>query len=285
MKHLVFLLFCLLSTFLGAQFTYSGVLHQTEAELLYSDQQSWDSLLITEAKMSAKGFRLMDLETAKTEGDRFFWGIWIKSNLGQVMKKLDSWPAFIEEKRAKVEEGYVMSEVEAYALTEEEHQFIGVWYKGSVQHKVWNLDSKEGILKKTSEMADQHFYLVDLDVFQTPSNTVKYIALYHEGAVSQKAYLSIESDLKAFNTDLLQRTKSGYRIIDFEKYTENEVTYYLGVYRKGDYPAVLLRDLDQDSFFGHLDMSEQNKLKLVDLDIDTNDITDKATAKGEKGKE
>lgn len=279
MKFMMLLLSCLSSSLLVAQFTYSGVLHQTEAELLYAEEQTWDSLLHTETQMVAKGFRLMDLETAKENGNRSFWSIWVKSELGQRMEKVNGWATFIKAKRAQVKEGYVMAEVEGYALTEEEQQFVGVWHKGDTPHKVWRLDSQEGIMKKTQEMADLNFYLVDLDVFQTPSGTAQYLALYHYGAVGKKAYIVVEKDLKLFNTELLRRTKSGYRIIDFEKYEENEQVFYLAVFRKGLYEAVLLRDLDKDGFDGRLDMSEQNRFQLIDLEVDNRPGGGKLTVK------
>ena len=280
MRYLVFVLACLLvTTNLSAQFTYSGVLHQTEAELSFYEAQSWDSLLIIEKKMTAAGYRLMELETAKKGADRYFWSIWVKSDLGHKLERIDGWKSFIEQKRAKVEEGYVMGEVEGVALTDKEQQFYGVWYKGDTPHKVWRLDSREGIQKKTDEMAAANFYLVDLDVFETPANTVQYLALYHYGLVGQRAYIVVEKDLKLFNTEILQRTKSGYRIIDFEKYVENEEVYYLAVFRKGDSEAVLLRDMDKDGFYGRLDMSEQNRFQLIDIELDSRPAKSKIAAK------
>lgn len=280
MRTSVFVLVCLFTaTSVFAQFTYSGVLHQTEAELSFYEAQSWDSLLITEKRMTAMGYRLMELETAKDGADRYFWSIWVKSDLGHHMERIDGWKSFIEQKRAKVEEGYVMGEVEGIALTDNEQQFYGVWYKGDTQHKVWRLDSQEGIMKKTAEMSQAHFYLVDLDVFETPSNTVQYLALYHYGSAGQRAYVVVEKDLKRFNTEILQRTKSGYRMIDFEKYRENDETYYLAVFRKGDFEAVLLRDMDKDGFYGRLDMSEQNRFQLMDIELDKRPNKTKLTVK------
>ncbi len=280
MRTTVFVLACLLATCTTfAQFTYSGVLHQTEAELSFYEAQSWDSLLVTEKRMTALGYRLMELETAKDGAERYYWSLWIKSDLGHKLEKIDGWKSFIEQKRAKVKEGYVMGEVEGIALTENEQQFYGVWYKGDTQHKVWRLDSQEGILKKTQEMAQAHFYLVDLDVFETPSNTVQYLALYHYGPAGKRAYVIVEKDLKRFNTEILQRTKSGYRIIDFEKYQENDETYYVAVFRKGDYEAVLLRDMDKDGFYGRLDMSEQNRFQMIDIELDKRPNKPKLTVK------
>lgn len=269
MKSTVFAIACLLTaTHFYAQATYSGVLHQTEAELSFYEAQSWDSLLITEKKMTTAGYRLMELETALKGPDRYYWSIWVKSDLGHKMERINGWKSFIEQKRAKVTEGYVMGEVEGIALTDTEQQFYGVWYKGDTPHKVWRLDSQEGIQKKTVEMAAANFYLVDLDVFETPANTVQYLALYHYGLVGQRAYIVVESDLKTFNTEILQRTKSGYRIIDFEKFRENDQVHYLAVFRKGDSEAVLLRDMDKDGFYGRLDMAEQNRFQLVDIELD-----------------
>ena len=178
-----------------------------------------------------------------------------------------------------VDEGYVMEEVEGMAITDTEQQFIGSWRKGDTPHKVWRLDSREGIRKKTKEMAEQEFFLQDLDVFQTPSGGVQYLALYHQGPIDLKAFIVVEKDLKVFNTELLQRTKSGYRIIDYERYTEAEEVFYLAVMRKGDYEAVLLRGLDQDGFYGRLDMSEQNRFQLVDIELDILKSKPKLTVK------
>ncbi len=268
MKKLLILLSFLICSQVYGQKIYSGIFQQTEAQLAYREALTWDNFVLVNDSLGSNGYRLIDLETFRLGKVRLYTGIWTESNLKSEIESVLGWPEFVKRKRARASDGYVMDEVEAYAVSEQEFYFIGVWSKSEVTHKVWKLDSREGIKQKTEEMAKQDFFLVDVEAFATPGKVTQYLALYHQGEVNEpRSYVFISDKLKVFNTDLLQRNKSGYRIMDYEQFEEGEDLYHLGVYRRGDYETILLRDQTKESFDALWEVKENEGLKLIDLEF------------------
>ncbi|GJM33316.1 MAG: hypothetical protein DHS20C18_23170 [Saprospiraceae bacterium] len=268
MKNLLILITFLTCNQVFCQEIYSGVFQQTEAKLLYREAINWDVLTGTNDSLASAGYRLIDLESYRSGKERLFTGIWSESNLKSEIESVLGWPEFIKRKRARASDGYLMDEIESYAVSEEEFYYIGVWYKSPTIHKVWKLDSQEGIKQKTEEMAKQEFFLIDVEAINTPGKVIQFLALYHKGEVNEpRSYVFVSNSLKIFNTDLLQRTKSGYRLLDYEKFEEAGESFYLGVYRRGDYETVLLRDQDKESFNALWEGKEKEGLRLVDLEI------------------
>ena len=80
-------------------------------------------------------------------------------------------------------------------------------------------------------------------------------------------YVAILTDEEAFQTDYWQRTQSQVRLVDFERYTAKEATYYLGIYQPGQYEQQLLRQLDAGSFNAKWEQLEKENLYLLGWDI------------------
>lgn len=259
----------LLSLPVFSQSVYSGVFQVTEAELVYGEGLSWEAFGIKNDSLSKKGFRLIDLETHNHNKNRSFWGIWTKSDQGTVIKSEFGWANFVKRKRAMAKDSFLMTEVEAYAVSNDEHYYIGVWSKKDNPHKVWKLDSREGLAKKTEEMARQDFFLIDVEAFPTPNKTLIFLALYHKGKVTTpRNYVYNSSDLTTFKTSVLQREKSGFRMIDFERFEEKGQRWYLGVFEKGDYKTTLLNGQESIDFNGRWEILEEEGLRLTDIEME-----------------
>lgn len=250
-----------------AQQVFSGVFHQTEAEMIYADKLTEDALEGKVQEWNGKGFRPVDIESKLIDGTRYYWLIGSKSDLKSKLEIITGWGNFVKMKRQMVKEDYVLTDVEAIALNEIDHHFVGIWHQGDTKHKIWKLDSVEGIEKKTDEMGEDNYYPVNIEVFQTPAKTPIYLVTYYYGPVTSQSHIFTTKDTKTFNTDLLQRTKSGYRMIKYEHFELNEEPHYLAIYRRGEYESKFIRDLDRTEFDGLWELQEKEGLYLVNVDI------------------
>lgn len=267
MKSILLALFLGFGQLLLAQQIFSGVFHQTEAPMVYADKLTEDALEGKVNEWNKAGFRPIDMESKLIEGTRYYWLIGTKSDLKSQIKRVTGWGDFVKLKRDMVKEDYVLTDLEAYALNEIDYKFVGIWHQGDTKHKVWKLDSVEGMEQKTEEMGKDNYYPVNIEVFQTPAKTTIYLVTYYYGPVSSQTHIYATNDPKAFNTDLLQRTKSGYRLIEYQSYDINEVPQFLCIYQRGDYESKLIRDLDRSEFDGLWELQEKEGLHLVNVHI------------------
>lgn len=267
MKPILLTLFLGLSYFVSAQQIFSGVFHQTEAQMIYADKLPEDALEEKVEEWNKTGFRPVDIESKLIDGTRYYWLIGTKSDLKSQLKIVTGWRDFVKLKRAMVKANFVITDVEAFALNEIDHHYVGIWHQGDTKHKIWKLDSEAGVKKKTAEMGEDNYYPVNIEVFQTPAKTPVYLVTYYYGPVSSRTYIFATDNSKAFNTDLLQRTKSGYRLIEYERYELKEQPHFLTIYRRGDYESKLIRDLDRTEFDGLWELQEKEGLYLVNVHI------------------
>lgn len=250
-----------------AQQVFSGVFHQTEAQMVYADKLTEDALDGKVKEWNRQGFRPVDIESKLIDDTRYYWLIGTKSDLKSQLKVVTGWGEFVKMKREMVKADYVLTDVEAIALNEIDHHYVGIWHEGDTEHKIWKLDSVEGIEKKTEEMGKDNYYPVNIEVFQTPAKTPIYLVTYYYGPVTSQTHIFITKDTKEFNTDLLQRTKSGYRMIKYENFELDGEPHYISIYRRGDYESKFIRDLDRTEFDGLWERQEKEGLHLVNVHI------------------
>lgn len=267
MKSMLIALCLGLSHFAMAQQVFSGVFHQTEAEMIYADKLTENALEGKIAEWNKQGFRPVDIASKLIDGTRYFWLIGTKSDLNSRIEIITGWGDFVKMKRKMVNEKYVLTDVEAYALNEIDHHYIGIWHKGDTKHKIWKLDSVEGVEMKTEEMGKDNYYPVNIEVFQTPAKTPVYLVSYYYGPVTSQTHIFATTDTREFNTDLLQRTKSGYRMIKYEHFELNDQPNFLSIYRRGDYESKFIRDLDRNEFDGLWELQEKEGLHLVNVHV------------------
>lgn len=239
----------------------------SEAEYEYTQAENWADVVAQKEKFAAAGYRIFDLNTSLQEGERSFSLIFVKSSIETEVQKLEGWTAFVKAKRAMAEKGFLLYDIEAYPLTNDDFLFIGLWMKEDKMHKVWKLDSVEGLKAKTDEMALKRFYIRDVDHIATPNGTSVYLAIYHKALpTTPRAYVVEKVGEAAFKKDLLQREKSGFRVTDFCRYKNGDDWSYLCVYQKGNYATKVLWGLEKFDFDGHWEQLEAEGLKLVDIE-------------------
>lgn len=248
---------------------FSAIFRASDAKMEYAEALPWESFVIKADNFSQQGYRLTNIETTGKGKDRKYWGVFTESALKDTLVKVTNWPDFVKAKRAMAKAGYLLAVVQAYAISETDAHYLGVWYKDGkdTPHKIWKLDSSESLTQKTEEMAKIQYYIQEVETFLSPSGTATYLAIYHYSPIPVRNYVAVQTDSKTFTTDLWQRTQSNVRLIDFEHFDAKDGAYYLGVYQPGTYEAQFISKLEQASFNGKWEQLEKENLQLVSWEI------------------
>ncbi|MGB3546091.1 MAG: hypothetical protein WBA17_03905 [Saprospiraceae bacterium] len=255
-------LFC--TTALTAQTLVSGIFQQTDAKLEYVEGADWNTFLAKNKEFNNKGFRLTDIETAGLGQERSYWGIYTKSSERDTIAKTLGWSDFVQLKRKMADRNFVLTDVTGYALNETDFIYIGVWQPGETAHKIWKLDSRDGLMQRTDEMFREKFVLQGVKVISTPSGQAQFLAIYHFQPIPQRNVVFITDSEQIFNEDWAQRVNSKVRLIDYDRFQEAGTPYYLGVYQAGSYEHLVLRETPRPAFEDQWDRLEsKEKLRLV----------------------
>jgi len=251
-----------------AQFNYSGIFQKTNIAHEYADNVTWSELQQRQMQMDTAGYELTDVELAKDGKANKYWAIWAKTKQHSVLAEVAGWDSLVQKRRDMAKEGLVLTELEGQAGPNNVFLFTGVWTPGKTAHKVWKLDSWAGLVKKNEEMAKDNLYLVDVEAVPFPDGTMPYIALYHYGKQTDQTYLFEASDLTTFNTERARRTKSGYRLLDYEQFEHGEREYYVGIYKKGTFDDSLRASLDEQGFQKlRTERAKSESIWLTDIEI------------------
>ena len=268
MKIFHLLGFCLLTINLIGQDAFSGVFQETETELKYLEAANWEALSSQHKEMDSLGYRLIDLEGFANKDNSEFWAIWQKDTLYSEFHRMEEWVEVVKMKRKMVKLGFILDDIEVVTDQFGDIFFVGVWKKGKEIHKIWKLDSWNGLLKKNKEMARDYMVLVDIEPYIDQSGVFRYLAVYHPGGFFETSHVFTSDDQKAFNVDRLQRRKSGYRMMDFELFSSKGKSSYIGVFHRGTQKEALRQNLKKDNFEEHRQqLKANNSIQLVDIEI------------------
>ena len=257
---------CIYTASLAAQ-QFSGIFTASDAKLVYHANLSWDEWLRTDSLMGLQNHRIQDLATAGIGANRRYWSIYTPSSQRDTVVVCLGWDDMVQAKRNLAAAGWLLYHLTAYALSESDYRVIGVWRQGDTAHKIWKIDSREGLSQKTEEMARQQFYLQQVEVFTTPGGTPVYLPLYHYSPLPVRNYLFYSDDPAVFNTDWLRRQNSGVRILKFSRFTDQGRSWLMGVYAPGQYPHALLQQQPQAEFNDRWERFESEGLQLVDWEV------------------
>lgn len=257
---------------LNAQQQFSGIYQPSDAEVRVITKLGWEAFLADHASQQAAGFRLTDIETYKEGGDeRSYVGIYTESPLRDSVGVADSWAKFIKLKRKMVKSGYTMVDVAAVTLNESDANFYGVWVKEAQPsiHKVWLLDSRETILKKTRDMAKERFKIKRVHVLDVPNGEPSFVVLYHFSPVDRFNFLSFADSLEDIQKERDERKLSKVQLIDFDRFREGNTTQYVAIFQDGEYDSEFVSAVPIEIIGGTADtLQAQRGLKLVNLSVD-----------------
>lgn len=272
MLRTLFMAFVLASTISASAQNFSAIFQPSDAEVRTVTSVGWEALLAENQTMTASGFRLTDLETFKVGGEaRSFVGTFTKSPLEGVVEMAEGWRAFIKLKRKKVAEGFTMIDVAAVTLNESDVNFYGVWVKedNPTIHKVWLLDSRETIEKKTRDMAKARFKIKRVHVLDVPNGEPSFVVLYHFTPINRFNFLYFSESMEDFQQEYKERKGSEVELIDFDRFRSGNTTRYVAIFQDGAYESAFLTNETFGAIQAKSDsLAEQHGLKLVNLSVD-----------------
>ncbi len=272
MNHISFWVLCTLFTSALSAQQFSAIYQPSDAEVRVVTKQGWETFLAHHETQRAAGFRLTDLETYKEGGDeRSFVGIYTESPLPDSVGMATSWSGFIKLKRKMVKSGYTMVDVAAVVLNESDANFFGVWVKEATPtiHKVWLLDSRETILKKTQDMAKSRFKIKRVHVLDVPNGEPSFVVLYHFSPVDRYNFLFFADEIEDFHREQKERKQSKVELIDFDRFREGNETHYVAIFQDGEYDSAFATALPIAEIEATGDkLKKERGLKLANLSVD-----------------
>ncbi len=272
MYRLLFFLLAAASSLGAFAQQFTGIYQPSDAEVRQVTVGGWEAFLAEHKRQNQAGFRLHDLETYKQGGDdRKYVGIYSESPLVDSVGKASSWTEFIKMKRDMVKAGYTMVDIAAVVLNERDYDFYGVWVKEAhpTIHKVWLLESRESIEKRTAVMAKDRFKIKRVHVLNIPNGEPSFVVLYHFSPINRFNFLYFADDLETFRQERDERRRSKVELIDFDRYREGDKTAYVAIFQDGEYDSEFISGVSIETINEQARTLEKSRgLKLTNLSVD-----------------
>ncbi len=264
-----FLLVCLPLLATGQQ-AFSGVFHQTEESQIYLYDISWEELCSRNTQLGAEGFELTDVEAVPKGNQTRYWAIWKEGQQSTRIERAGGWENMLKLKHRMADEGWILQDVEGFLEEGSRETFLGIWIKGNKDHKVWKLDSWDGLLKQSEVLGRSYYQLTDIEAFRGEYGITNFLAVYQKLSPSERAFPIQTDNPDQFYQDKIRRTKSGYAIVDYETYQQNGITFLLGLYKKAAVKDNCRHRLDWTSFVAYQQFLGDS-FKLIDIEISEGD--------------
>ncbi|MEO0733310.1 MAG: hypothetical protein AAFZ52_10785 [Bacteroidota bacterium] len=251
---------------------FSAIYQFSDAKIRQLTSSGWEGFLAEHRRQNAAGYRLTDLETYRQGGnERQYVGIYTESPLLDSVGKASSWSEFIKLKRKMAKAEYTMVDVAAVVLNETDADYYGVWVKDETPtiHKVWLLNSREVILKRTRLMAKDRFKIKRVHVLDIPNGEPAFVVLYHFTPINRFNFLFFANSLEEFNKERELRKQSKVELIDFQRFREGNKTEYVAIFQDGEYDSDFVTDQPINAVHAKgKELDTSRGLKLVNLSVD-----------------
>ena len=268
MKNTLIVLLALSCPSLLFSQAYTAVFKNGDTPTEIGLRLSWDAFIKRHEQLQAKNFELIDLETARDLGERYYFGLWKERAYTPevVVKQVPGWDSLVVLKRQMAENQYVMQDIEAWVDGDEE-MYLVAWSPGSSLHKVRKLSSWVGLMNDHEELGRRELHMVDLEGVERPGGKAYYLALYHKLTPEAQTYPFRAPDPESFSTDKAYRNKSRFFLFDFEQFEKRGTPFLFGLYdgqRAGD---TLIEVWDQEGLLEKAVRLKEEGLELYDLDV------------------
>jgi hypothetical protein len=266
-KTFVLVLFLLSTHCLSsARQSFSGLFDQSSATHVYLYDISWEELRNRHQKLSLDGFELLDVEAATNNGKTGFWAIWRESGQTSRLERAANWDELLRLRRELAAQGWRLNDVESYRDHQGKTFFLGLWLADKAESRIIKAESWESLIKHTDLLANEYFFLTDVEAMNAGQGELHFLAVFRKAPPTERAFLALYDDQAAFQKNRLQRQKSGYPLIDYETFEQDDKEYYLGLYKKAPKTFELCHRLDWTSMVAYQQYLGDD-YSLVDLEI------------------
>jgi CubicO group peptidase (beta-lactamase class C family) len=210
-------------------FKYSAILKSGSGTYKTAVNLDWDDFTAQWTTLSGQGYRLIDIDTATSLGQRRYTGVFQPGSGGHAMIAGVPWATFVDTWENAAEDGLRLVDFETY-LEGTTRVYAGVWRPGSDGHYLWVGVDWTSFVAKWDELADAGLRLVDIEVYQDGSQ-LRYAGVWRAGTDGHALWVGV--DWNSFAKKWMEFSASGLRLVDLEAYTVNGARLYAGVYRAG----------------------------------------------------
>ena len=217
--------------------------------------------------LAAQGYYFTDLEFTGESDQKSYWSIITKGAVSQKFHRESDWKSMVAYHQAGEKDGWMLADIEAQIGRDGAAQFVGVWKEGKAKQQLWKLSSWGGVRKLTDDLEAKHLYLQDLEIVKDPAGKTSFILLFEQSISDRRTHLVVHADTRTYLEDRLARNKSGYRIIDFESFTDKDKTFLVSVFVKGEGQEKLRNNLNTTELESVTGQMATNGLQLTDLEV------------------
>lgn len=267
MKNTLILLLTMACPLMLMSQAYSAVFKNGDTPTDIGLRLSWEDFTKRHEQLQAKNFELVDLETARDEGERYYYGVWKERAEAPevIVKQVPGWDSLVVLKRQMAKDKYVMQDIEAYVDGEEE-VYLVAWSPGATLHKVRKLSSWTGLMNDHEELGRRELHMVDLEGFEMADGKTYYLALYHQLVPEAQTYPFRAPDPESFSTDKIYRNKSRFFLFDFEQFEKRGKPFLFGLYDAQRIGDTLIEAWDQEGLLEKAASLKEEGMELYDLD-------------------
>lgn len=224
---------------------------------------SWGHFVAKWQELSAKGFRLMDIETYKENGVRKYHGVWRSGNDAHYLWAGVTWTNFRAKWLELAQQNLRLVDMETYEVNGQ-RRYIGVWRSGNDAHYLWVGASWASFHAKWSQLSSRNLRLVDMETYIVNGQR-KYLGIWRAG--SDGHYLWVGDNWSGFRNKWSSLSQNNLRLIDVETYKVGNQRKYLGVWRQGNDAHYLWSGVSWNSYLKKYEALAEKGLRPIDLEI------------------
>ena len=258
-------LFLCLTPGLFAQKNFSGVWHQTSLPYKVWSNANWASFKAKWDELNREGFRLVDIETSVSGGERKFFGVWQQGGGNHRLWVGANWVDFKNKWDEARAEGLNLIDLEIYFSGG--RKFIGVWREGTVPEELTFNESWEGFKRRWDELNKANYRLIDFEVY-LEDGALKYAGIWQKGQNNDLLLTDLTSD--QFNTLNQKLNENKMRLIDLEVHPNlTRQKRFSGLWYREEGGQAIVAETNWGSFLGKIREWPGERYTLIDLETNS----------------
>ncbi|WP_414624323.1 hypothetical protein [Calothrix sp. CCY 0018] len=241
---------------------YLGVWSSGSGNHTTTPPLTWSAFLNKGKELTAKGLRLIDVETILEGRTRKYVGVWRSGSGSNLITEPLSWSAFLAKGKELTAKGLRLIDVETFQEGRT-RKYVGVWNSGSGSNLITAPLSWSAFLAKGNEFTDKGLRLIDVETFQE-GRTRQYVGVWSSGSGSNLITAPIR--WSAFVNKGKELTAKGLRLIDVESFSESGTRQYIGVWSSGSGSNIIRSPQNWSEFLDKGQELSAKGLRLTDLE-------------------
>ena len=258
------LLTCSATTAAAQDLRYQAVWNSGSGSNIVTEPLNRADFVQRGEQLTSQGLRLVDVETAKVNGDRVYVGIWVNGSGSNIFDGPMSRAEFRNRREELRSQGLRLIDFEVFQTADGRRQFIGVWRSGSGEEKLTLPRNAEDFAELGEEFTAQGLRLVDVEV-ERNQGELQYRGLWREGSGSN--FFTTPRQPADFRALRDQMVADGLELIDVERVGEPGSQQFVGVWASGSGESRLSKPRNFEDFATLGEQQTADGMRTQDLEI------------------